>query len=95
MGRAVYSDRFYFYQGCTIGGSNGKYPVLGENVILYSNATILGDSKIGNNVIIGTGTTAINEIIPDNCLVFGQSPNLVVKQKSEEYIFKKTEEFWQ
>ena len=94
MGRATYSNKFYFYQGCTVGGSNDKYPILGENLIMYSNTTILGDSHIGSNVVLSSGTLIIDEEIPNNSIVFGRSPNLTIKQKSEEEILKLTSEFW-
>jgi serine O-acetyltransferase len=94
LGRAVYNDGFFFYQGCTVGGNKGKYPRLGKNVILYSNVTVLGDAKIGNNVVISTGSTIIGEVIPDNSLVFGSSPNLIIKPKDEEYINKIISNFW-
>lgn len=84
LGRARYSNGFFFYQGCTVGGNKGKYPVLGENVILYSNASILGNSSIGNNVAVSTGTTVLDAVIPSNSLVFGQSPNLVIKSQKAE-----------
>lgn len=86
MGRAQYGDRFFFYQGCTVGGSKDIYPVLGENVILYSNAKILGNCKIGSYVVLAANTYIKNQDIPDNCIVFGQSPNLVIKQKSKREI---------
>ena len=94
LGRAKYSNGFFFYQGCTVGGNKGKYPTMGKNVILYSNATVLGDTSIGNNVVISTGVTIKDEIIPDNCLVFGQSPNLIIKNKNKEYIDKLISNFW-
>jgi serine O-acetyltransferase len=94
LGRAVYGNGFYIYQGCTVGGNKGKYPVIGKNVILYSNVTILGDARIGDNVVFSTGTTVKDEIIPGNCLVFGQSPNLIVKQKDCGYMDKLLSEFW-
>lgn len=94
MGRATYSNKFFFYQGCTVGGSNGKYPVLGENLIMYSNTTILGDSHIGSNVVLSSGTLIVNEEIPENSIVFGRSPNLIIKQKSVEEILKLTSRFW-
>lgn len=94
LGRAVYNDGFFFYQGCTVGGNKGKYPEMGKNVILYSNVTVLGDAKIGNNVVISTGTTIIGEVVPDNSLVFGSSPNLIIKEKQSEYIRKITSGFW-
>ncbi|MGH4120712.1 transferase [Clostridium sp.] len=94
LGRAVYNDGFFFYQGCTVGGNKGKYPQMGKNVILFSNVTVLGDAKIGNNVVISTGTTIIGEVIPDNSLVFGSSPNLIIKKKEQKYIKKITSSFW-
>jgi serine O-acetyltransferase len=94
LGRAQYGNGFFFYQCCTVGGNKGKYPVMGENVILYSNVTVLGDTKIGNNVVISTGTTIKDEVIPDNCMVFGQSPNLIIKNKNKEYMDRIISGFW-
>lgn len=84
MGRAKYSDGFLFLQGCTVGGirdreGNYFYPVLEENVQMYSNSSILGNSHIGKNVKIGAGAIVKNQDVPDNSTVFGQSPNLIIK----------------
>lgn len=84
MGRAKYSNGFFFYQGCTVGGTRDKegnlsYPEIGENVRMYSNSSILGDCHIGNNVNIGAGCIVKNQDVPDNSTVFGQSPNLIIK----------------
>lgn len=88
LGRAKYGDYFFIYQGCTVGGNRKagvlSYPNIGNYVIMYANSTVLGDTRIGNNVVISSGTYIINENIPDNCIVFGQSPNLVIKRKTEE-----------
>lgn len=94
LGRAKYSDGLIIYQGCTIGGNRGKYPILGNNVILYSNSTILGNSKIGNNVVLSTGCTIKDQDIPDNCLVFGISPNLIIKNKEYELMEEFISQFW-
>lgn len=85
MGRAKYSDGFFFYQGCTVGGTHDKegnryYPVLEENVHMFSNSSILGRCHIGKNVNIGAGCIVKNQDVPDNCTVFGESPNLIIKQ---------------
>lgn len=86
MGRAKYSNGFFFYQGCTVGGGKGKdgtifYPTLEENVHMYSNSSILGKCHIGKNVNIGAGAIVKNQDVPDNCTVFGQSPNLIIKYR--------------
>lgn len=84
MGRAKYSEGFFFYQGCTVGGTVGKnaeiyYPVLGENVQMFANSSILGRCEVGDNVKIGAGALVKNEDIPSDSIVFGQSPNLIIK----------------
>lgn len=98
LGRATYGDYFFVYQGTTVGGnrSNGilSYPTIGTNVILFANATVLGNSAIGNNVVISAGTQIINGTIPDNCIVFGKSPDLIIKKKTEIEIKKFTQHIW-
>lgn len=84
MGRAKYSNGFFFYQGCTVGGTRDKegclyYPELGENVHMFSNSSILGNCHIGNNVNIGAGCIVKNQDVPENCNAFGQSPYLIIK----------------
>ncbi len=94
MGRAKYGDFFFFYQGCTIGGNKGYYPELGKYVVMYSNSKIIGKSKIGNNVVVSANTYIKDEEIPDNCIVFGSSPHLVVREKSETYIRELISHIW-
>ena len=88
LGRAEYQNYFFCYQGLTVGG-NWKndilhYPTIGEDVVMYANSTVLGNSKIGNHVIISANTYIKDEIIPDNSMVFGQSPNLVIKHRNND-----------
>ena len=50
LGRAIYGDYLFVYQGTTVGGNRNKgilsYPKIGTNVVLYANATILGNTVI-------------------------------------------------
>lgn len=94
MGSAVYGDRFFFYQGCTVGGSGGVYPRLGTEVIMYSNSKILGDSVIGNRVILSANTYVIKKNIPDNSIVFGQGRDLTIKRISNEQFVKMCGDIW-
>ena len=82
IGRATFGNYFSFSQNCTIGNNNNIFPVIGEHVTLSANSMILGNSKIGNNVILGAGTCIKDCDIPDNSLVFGSSPNLIIKKRS-------------
>ncbi|GAA4175654.1 hypothetical protein [Sphingobacterium ginsenosidimutans] len=79
LGRAKYGNNFFAMQGCTIGGNKGVYPIIGDNVKMYSNSKILGKSRIGNNVWISANTYIKDEDVPSDTIVFGQSPNLIFK----------------
>jgi len=100
MGRAEYGNNFFFYQGCTVGGNRDKegnlcYPVIGKNVLMYANSSIFGNAYIGNNVIISAGVTIIGGYIPDNAVVFGKSPNLVIKRQEREKILRRQIHIWE
>lgn len=98
MGRAQYGNNFFFYQGCTVGGNTGingntYYPHIDDNVLMLSNSSIIGKSIIGKNVILASGCTIINECIPNNSLVFGKSPSLMIKIKSEKEMLSRLHNF--
>lgn len=87
MGKADYGDYFYFYQGCTVGGNFKKdgtiiYPKIGKYVKMFSNSKILGNSKIGDNVIISANCYIKNQDVPNDTIVFGQSPALIFKDNN-------------
>ncbi len=80
------------YQGVTLGalslskGQNLKntkrHPTIGDNVTIYSNASILGgDANIGNNVVIGSNVFIMGESIPDNYKVVNEKPKLIYIDK--------------
>jgi serine O-acetyltransferase len=72
-----YGKGFMVYQNVSVGpfqvSSNNpdeyKFPKIGNWVRIFSNSKILGDSTIGDNVIIGIGTTIINKNVPNNTTV--------------------------
>lgn len=81
IGRGQFGNYFAFSQNCTVGNNKNIYPIIGERVTMSANTMILGNSKIGNNVILGAGACVKDQNIPDNSLVFGSSPNLIIKSR--------------
>lgn len=84
MGKAKYGSNFMFYQNCTVGGFHKKdstiaYPQIGNNVTMYAKSMIIGDCLIGDNVKIGANACIKNQSVPSNTIIFGSSPNLIVK----------------
>ncbi|MBN9283819.1 MULTISPECIES: serine O-acetyltransferase EpsC [unclassified Flavobacterium] len=77
------------YQGVTLGAlhvskakaEEKRHPTIGNNVIIYANATILGgNTEIGNDAIIG-GNVWITNSIPKQSLVYHKS-EIVIKNKA-------------
>ncbi|MGI6684290.1 MAG: serine O-acetyltransferase [Bacillota bacterium] len=70
------------YKGVVLGGTGkekGKrHPTIGDNVVISTNATVLGSIKIGNNVKIGAGSVVLKDV-PDNCTVVGVPGRVVVQ----------------
>ena len=85
IGRANYGNRFSFTQNCTVGNNKGIYPTIGENVRMMSGSKILGNCLIGNDVIVSANAYVKDSDIPSCSLVFGASPNLVIKSRPESY----------
>lgn len=82
MGRGKFGNYFAFSQNCTVGNNNNNFPVIGEHVTMSANSMILGNSRIGNNVILGAGACVKDQNVSDDSLVFGSSPNLIIKKRS-------------
>lgn len=49
---------------------------------LGANVNIIGDIKIGDNVIIGAGSVVVRDV-PDNCVVAG-NPAKIIKYLNDE-----------
>lgn len=83
IGKASFGNFLYIGQNCTVGRNmspkSSSYPSFGKRIMLTSNVTIVGDSKIGSNVIFSSGCFVKDASIPDNCIVFGRSPKLIIK----------------
>ena len=66
-------------QGVTIGYTNDNdCPTLGDNVTVYAGAKILGDIRVGNNVIVAANAVVVKDV-EDNCVV-GGVPATVIKK---------------
>ena len=80
IGNSTFGSHTVIYQGVTIGAtSDGIYPVFKGKNILYSNVSIIGDCKIGENVIFGAGAAILNMEIPDNSIVTGAYKDIRVR----------------
>jgi len=85
IGRAEFQDYFSFSQNCTVGNNWDCYPRIGRRVAMLSGSKIIGDCQLGNNVILAANACVIDSNVPDCSIVFGSSPNLTFKHRSEAF----------
>lgn len=78
-GGVVIGDNVNLHKGCTIGRENrGKregVPTIGNNVAVGINSTIVGNIKIGNDVMIAPNSF-VNFDVPDHSVVIG-NPGII------------------
>ena len=60
----------------TLGAKANGRPVIGDNVSLGANVTIVGYVHIGNNVVVGAGSVVVKDV-PDNCIVAGNPAKII------------------
>ncbi len=84
-------------QGVTIGyerrGERQGNPVIGDRVWIGSNAIIVGNIKVGNEVLIAPGAF-VNFDVPSNSIVIGNPGKIVPKENAVEgYVINTIEDF--
>ena len=62
-------------------------PTIGNDVHIYAGAVLVGNLKIGNNVVIGANSVVLNDV-PDNCIVVGSPGRIVNGRQGSEYAAK-------
>lgn len=73
-------------QGVTIGYTNDNdCPTLGDNITVYAGAKILGNVRVGNNVIVAANAVVVKNV-EDNCIVGGVPAKVIKKIDDKEYI---------
>lgn len=83
---AVLGDQVRIYQGVTLGAANfpkdacgmlikgaKRHPTIGNNVTIYSGASVLGDVTIGDNSVIG-GNVWLTESMPAGTKITARPP---------------------
>jgi serine O-acetyltransferase len=75
LGNAKYSDYFVVYQNCTVGAVGVVYPSFEPGVVMYSRSSVLGDCRIGNDVVLAANAFIVDTSITGNSIVVGHYPS--------------------
>ncbi len=84
LGRAQYSDFLFVYQRCSTGAKSGVYPKIGTGVVLFPGSAVIGACTVGDNVWLSAGALVMSEDIPGNSIVFGATPDLIIKSTKRD-----------
>lgn len=85
----VIGDNCTIYHQVTLGKRNGNldnkndYPVIGNNVTIFAGAKIIGNIKIGDNVIVAANSVVLKDVESDSICVGIPAINKKIKQKGE------------
>ena len=90
---AVIGARVKLYQGVTLGAASvrkehanrKRHPTVGDDVVIYANATILGgDTVIGEGSIVG-GNVWLTHSVPPRSVVTHDGVTTRIRSPGEEY----------
>lgn len=86
-GGALIGTNVNLHKGCTIGAENrGKRegcPIIGNRVSIGINSTIVGNIRIGNDVMIAPNTF-VNFDVPDHSIVIGNPASIHRKENATQ-----------
>jgi serine O-acetyltransferase len=93
IGRADFSreSKLFFNQQCTIGGNfdlqgHPKYPKVDGLLFLHPKSSLVGENHCSGIVILANSTYVKNLGAVQDCLIFGESPNLIFKPLTKQII---------
>lgn len=85
---AIIGDRVKIYQGVTLGArsfvtddSNNpvkgipRHPIIGNDVVIYANSTILGRVSVGDGAVIGGNLWVTRDVAPGEKLIQARGEN--------------------
>jgi len=69
---AVIGKNVTIFQNVTIGqkGIGNKYPIINDGVTIFAGACIIGEVKLGKNVVVGANAVVLSDV-PDNAVMVG------------------------
>lgn len=71
-------ENLYVNHLVTVGEIKGEKPVIGNNVELHANSTVIGGITIGDNAVIGAGAVVVRDV-PAGAVAVGNPAKIIMK----------------
>lgn len=92
---AVIGDNVRIYQGVTLGARSfptdehdnpvkglPRHPIIGDNVVIYANSTILGRITVGSGSVIGGNIWITEDVAPGSVIVQARADNTIRQKRN-------------
>lgn len=78
----VIGDNCRIFHNVTLGSRDGvTYPVIGDDVVLYPGAVLLGGITVGSGSVVGANAVVLTDVEP-NTVVAGNPARVIGKRES-------------
>ena len=85
-GGASFGRGCVLYQQVTIGQSHGGFPNLGDDVVVYSGAKVLGSVTVGDGAVIGANAVVTRDV-PPRAIVVGVPAKIIRYREENEVLY--------
>lgn len=86
-GHAKFGSQLFITHGVTVGrdirGKHAGVPTFGDRVCIRTNSTVVGNIRIGNDVLIAPNTF-VNFDVPDHSIVIGNPAKIIHRDNATE-----------
>lgn len=87
-GYAKIGKNFSISSGCVVGQSKGKTPIIGDNVQMHIDSTIIGDVQICNNTTLGAKTLVVKDVMEES-VTLGGVPAKIISRNLNKYMMNR------
>ena len=84
-GQVRMGERTRIYQDVTLGQNRNAYPLIGDDVIIYPGAKVIGNITIGNKAVIGANAVVIKDVLENEIVAGVPAKCIGIREDIDEF----------